>query len=223
MELIKQCTDTECDSQEEQDLDLTTTTDTNNVLGLELQNLEAVTELEDKVTMMKRDEVVKTEDIAREEEDIEVIDKELADLRPEDRSILHVNELLEDQEEETRVIDIDSKTITLPPTEVVPCPSEESTDGVVLHEAAEEIPLEVGGGCCGYKAKYDKLLKEQSKTEEQLRQVDNNLKMVTEQMVSREKMMQSYMETVSQLCNLVRMNYSLVTSLLQYCKSGFQG
>ena len=196
MELIKQCTDTECDSQEEQDLDLTTTTDTNNVLGLELQNMETVTELGDKATMMKRDEVVKTE-----ADDIEVVkndDTEEQIEQSQDMSILNVDDLMEDQEEETKVID--SKTITLPSTAVVPCPNETLTEEVKLTEI---IPVEVGGGCCGYKAKYEKMLEQQSKTEEQLRQVHTNLKMVTEQMVAREKMMQSYMETVSQLCNLV--------------------
>ena len=194
MELIKQCTDTEADSQDDQDdLDLTTTTDSKNLLGLDL---ESAKDVDDEKLVMRKEEVLlefKEED---KDETSSPVEQEET-LSAKDSSVLHVDELLDNAEEEkARETETKAKTVIVHPQQDDPCNVESKPE--------EILEMNPGSGCCGYKAKYESLVEKHVKTEETLRQVNKNLTLVTQQMMSREKMMQSYMETVSQLCNLVR-------------------
>ena len=192
MELIKQCTDTEADSQDDQDdLDLTTTTDSKNLLGLDL---ESAKDVDDEKLVMRKEEVL----LAFKEEDKDQTPVEQDEtLSAKDSSVLHVDELFDNAEEEkARETESKAKTVIVHPQQDDPCNVESKPE--------EILEMNPGSGCCGYKAKYESLVEKHVKTEETLRQVNKNLTLVTQQMMSREKMMQSYMETVSQLCNLVR-------------------
>ena len=192
MELIKQCTDTEADSQDNQDdLDLTTTTDSKNLLGLDL---ESAKDVDDEKLVMKKEEVLPA--FKEEDKDQTPVEQEET-LSAKDSSVLHVDELFDNAEEEkARETETKAKTVIVHPQQDDPCNVESKPE--------EILEMNPGSGCCGYKAKYESLVEKHVKTEETLRQVNKNLTLVTQQMMSREKMMQSYMETVSQLCNLVR-------------------
>ena len=192
MELIKQCTDTEADSQDDQDdLDLTTTTDSKNLLGLDL---ESAKDVDDEKLVMKKEEVLPA--FKEEDKDQTPVEQDET-LSAKDSSVLHVDELFDNAEEEkARETESKAKTVIVHPQQDDPCNVESKPE--------EILEMNPGSGCCGYKAKYESLVEKHVKTEETLRQVNKNLTLVTQQMMSREKMMQSYMETVSQLCNLVR-------------------
>ena len=192
MELIKQCTDTEADSQDDQDdLDLTTTTDSKNLLGLDL---ESAKDVDDEKLVMRKEEVLPA--FKEEDKDQTPVEQEET-LSAKDSSVLHVDELFDNAEEEkARETETKAKTVIVHPQQDDPCNVESKPE--------EILEMNPGSGCCGYKAKYESLVEKHVKTEETLRQVNKNLTLVTQQMMSREKMMQSYMETVSQLCNLVR-------------------
>ena len=76
----------------------------------------------------------------------------------------------------------------------------------------------IGHACCDFRAKYEKLLRQHERAGDQLRTVSRNLELVTRQLVARDGDMIHYMDTVSQLFNLVsRTSFNILTRISSMC------
>ena len=70
---------------------------------------------------------------------------------------------------------------------------------------------------CDNKTKYEKLVRQHERAGDQLRTVSRNLELVTRQLVARDGDMMHYMETVSQLFNLVsRTSFNILMRIFSY-------
>ena len=132
-----------------------------------------------------------------------------------DKSVLNVEDLLDDDCHEVNPVFKDEIKIEEPKPVITPVDPHVKDEGQV--KDAETDTLQANEhACCDYKAKYDKLLMQHERAGDQLRTVSSNLELVTRQLVTRDGDMMDYMDTVSHLFNLVS-----VTSFICYLSTYF--
>ena len=130
-----------------------------------------------------------------ETESKEPFSRSMEDENDNDKSILNVEDLIDDDCQD-KALKVD-KIIEKPKPATKPL-------NLQVHVKEETQSLQIqDSACCNYKAKYDKLVEQHERTGDQLRTVSRNLELVTRQLVDRDGDMVQYMDTVSHLFNLV--------------------
>ena len=122
-----------------------------------------------------------------------------------DKSILNVEDLMDDECLNTKTAFKDVMKIEKP--KPANTPVNPQVKGQFKDEETEILQA-IGHACCDYRAKYEKLVRQHERAGDQLRTVSRNLELVTRQLVARDGDMMHYMDTVSQLFNLVSRPHS---------------
>ena len=135
-----------------------------------------------------------------ETESIEPFSKSMEDENDNDKSILNVEDLIDD--------DCQDKALKVDMMIEKPKPATKPLNFQVHVKEETQILQIQESACCDYKAKYDKLVEQHERTGDQLRSVSHNLELVTRQLVARDGDMVQYMDTVSHLFNLVSVSVS---------------
>ena len=204
LQLIHQNTDTE--GENDVDMDVSEVNETSKVFLDSLQP--AVIDEADELDVATNDDILKLNNGMEGKGNISST-QDIKGSPSNENSVQNVEELLEDYlKEDNDVPEIvigtslskcqptKVKVIATLPTNQVENESKEEAKNVC--EAVKE-----GGECCDYKVKYKSLLDQQNKTEATLRQVSSNLTLVTNELMSRDRIMHKYIETVSQIFSLV--------------------
>ena len=131
----------------------------------------------------------------KETESKEPFSRSMEDENDNDKSILNVEDLIDD--------DCQDKALKVDMIIEKPKPATKPLNfQVIVKEETQSLQIQETA-CCDYKAKYHKLVEQHERTGDQLRTVSRNLELVTRQLVDRDGDMVQYMDTVSHLFNLV--------------------
>ena len=204
LQLIHQNTDTE--GENDVDMDVSEVNETSKVFLDSLQP--AVIDEADELDVATNDDVLKLNNGMEGKGNISTT-QDIKGSPSNENSVQNVEELLEDylkEDNDVPEIVIGTSLSKCQPTKVKVIATLPTNQ--VENESKEEAKkvcevVKDGGECCDYKAKYKSLLDQQNKTEATLRQVSSNLTLVTNELMSRDRIMQKYIETVSQIFSLV--------------------
>ena len=126
-----------------------------------------------------------------------------------DKSILNVEDLMDDECHDTNTVFKDEMQFEKP--------KPANTPVNLVKDEESKILEAIGHACCDYRAKYEKLVRQHERAGDQLRTVSRNLELVTRQLVARDGDMMHYMDTVSQLFNLVsRTSFNILMRIFSY-------
>ena len=204
LQLIHQNTDTE--GENDVDMDVSEVNETSKVFLDSLQP--AVIDEADELDVATNDDALKLNNGMEGKGNISTT-QDIKGSPSNENSVQNVEELLEDylrEDNDVPEIVIGTSLSKCQPTKVKVIATLPTNQ--VENESKEEAKkvceaVKEGGECCDYKAKYKSLLDQQNKTEATLRQVSSNLTLVTNELMSRDRIMQKYIETVSQIFSLV--------------------